>query len=396
MIASRFLVERVSCRHGNRLFIMTVRTRLLVVSVTLGSGGAERFTSTLLQHLDRHRLEPHLCLLRGPVTYALPGDAPLTILEKTRPRHIPRTIWRLRKLIQRLRPDVIIGTMLYTNWLIGAAMAGLTNRPGWVARFAAPPTIHETNADLLVAPCARQLLGRASAWVANSRALAKAVGDWLPGPPRSVTTIYNPVDIMHIEREAIQPLDRLPRSNVPVLLWAGRLTRQKRPDVLLDAFARVRSSTDAILWVLGEGSLRPDMEAHARRLKVSPYVHFLGFDSNPYRWMARADLFVLTSDYEGLPNALLEAQALGLPAVSTRCPTGPDEIIQQGVTGFLVPAGDPAALAAAVCKILGDPTRQTAMSQASRARIRRIFAVDRVIEPLQNTILGVIPEREAH
>jgi glycosyltransferase involved in cell wall biosynthesis len=326
----------------------------------------------------------------------LPADTPITILEKTHPRHIPRTIWRLRKLIQRLRPDVIIGNMLYTNWLIGAAMAGLRDRPRWVARFAVPPTIHETNADLLIAPCARQLLGRASAWIANSRALARAVGDWLPGPPRPVTTIYNPVDFTHIEREVRQPLDRPPRSDAPVLLWAGRLARQKRPDVLLDAFAKVRSSTDATLWVLGEGSLRPDMEAHARRLNVSPHVHFLGFDSNPYRWMERADLFVLTSDYEGLPNALLEAQALGVPAVSTQCPTGPDEIIQHGVTGFLVPIGDPAALAAAVCNILADPTRQAAMSRASRARIRQIFAVDRVIEPLQNTILGVSPEREAH
>lgn len=362
--------------------------RLLVVSVSLGYGGAERFTSILLQHLDRARFEPHLCLLRDQVTYALPDDVGVTVLHKHHPYHIPRTIIRLRSLIRRLQPQVVLGNMLATDWLVGAALSGLPRRTDWVTRFAAPPALGGTLLDRLANPYLRHVVGGATCWVANSKALADELRGWGAGERPPVTTIHNPVDVAAIEEQGTAPLEREGCGPGPHLVWVGRLEPQKRPDVLLEAFARVHSSRGGTLSVLGDGTLLTPSREHAARLGLSDHVRFVGFDPNPFRWMARADVFLMTSDFEGLPNALLEAQALGVPAVSTSCPTGPDEIIQDGVTGRLVPLGDAGAFAEAVVEVTDDEVRRTAMGLAARERIRSLFEAGTVVRQWERVLSG--------
>lgn len=176
-------------------------------------------------------------------------------------------------------------------------------------------------------------------------------------PPEKIAVIRNPVITQEMLEKSRMPADHpwFESPDVPVILGAGRLTRQKDFATLIRAFARVRAAIDSRLVILGEGRLRPGLEKLAADLGVAEAVSLLGHVANPYAYMARSSLFVLSSAWEGSPNVLTEALALGTPAVSTDCPSGPREILQDGRCGPLVPVGDMARLADAMLRTLQSP-----------------------------------------
>jgi glycosyltransferase involved in cell wall biosynthesis len=153
---------------------------------------------------------------------------------------------------------------------------------------------------------------------------------------------------------------------LPVLLAAGRFTRQKDFATLLDAFAILVKQKDCRLIILGEGKLRGELERHITRLGLEARVSLPGFAGNPYAYMSRCDMFVLSSLWEGSPNVLKEALALGLPVVATDCPSGPKEILQNGRFGPLVPMGDAQAMAAAMLATLNHPLPAAVLQEAVR------------------------------
>ncbi|HEX8770073.1 MAG TPA: glycosyltransferase, partial [Acidimicrobiales bacterium] len=164
----------------------------------------------------------------------------------------------------------------------------------------------------------------------------------------ALTVIPNPVDVDRVLHQAREPCD-LDGQPGPHLAAVGRLSRQKGIDVLLAAFAQLRQRLpNAQLWILGGGEEQEPLQHLAHDLGVSEDVHFQGIVSNPFAFVARADAFVSAARYEGLSNAILEALVCGTPVVATACPSGIDEVVEEGHNGWLVPAGDPAALAAAL------------------------------------------------
>lgn len=169
-----------------------------------------------------------------------------------------------------------------------------------------------------------------------------------------VVSIYNPVITDEIFAKSREPVDHpwLREDGPPVVLAVGRLHPQKDYATLLTAFAELRRHREARLIILGEGEERSRLERLAVELGVAEHVSLPGFVSNPYAYMGRACLFVLSSRWEGLPTVLIEALALGARLVSTDCPSGPHEILQGGELGDLVPVGDPPALAAAMRRTL--------------------------------------------
>jgi len=137
-----------------------------------------------------------------------------------------------------------------------------------------------------------------------------------------------------------------------LLITAGGLRKQKDHITLIDAIAKVRRNNDCRLLILGEGPLRNELTARARELGIEDAIDMPGFVNNPYAWMSRADCFALSSLWEGFPNVLVEALSLGTPLVSTDCPSGPKEILQDGRYGKLVPMSDSEALAKAIERTL--------------------------------------------
>jgi glycosyltransferase involved in cell wall biosynthesis len=164
-----------------------------------------------------------------------------------------------------------------------------------------------------------------------------------------ISIVPNPVDLERIQSLALDSRELLPLPpHIPMILAVGRLSPQKDFATLLRAFSEVRRMRDAVLVILGEGDERHALSKLASDLKVSDSVMMPGFVANPFVYMKRAAVFVLSSRYEGLPNVLLHAVALGTPAVSTDCPSGPREILDDGRWGRLVPVGKPNEMARAI------------------------------------------------
>jgi glycosyltransferase involved in cell wall biosynthesis len=176
-------------------------------------------------------------------------------------------------------------------------------------------------------------------------------------PPERISVIRNPVITPELKRLAAEEVTHpwLVKPDLPVIVGMGRLTRQKGFPNLIAAFARLRQRRPCRLLILGEGGDRERLLGLAANLGVSGDVELTGFLANPYAVLARASLFVLSSLWEGSPNALTEALALGRPAVATDCPSGPREILAGGKYGPLVPIGDVAALAEAMEQTLAQP-----------------------------------------
>ena len=168
----------------------------------------------------------------------------------------------------------------------------------------------------------------------------------------------------------------------PVVLGAGRLVRLKNFAALIEAFERVVRNRNARLVILGEGPERAALEGHVRRLGLQGKVALPGFLANPYACMARASVFALSSDWEGLPTVLIESLALGTPVVSTDCESGPREVLRNGALGHLVAVGDVPALTRALSRAL-DGGRITPPSEALRP-----FTPDVVLDQYQR-VFGV-------
>lgn len=225
----------------------------------------------------------------------------------------------------------------------------------------------------------RRWYPRADAIVAVSQGVADDVVATSGVDPRRVHVIRNPVVSPALDRLAERAPEHpwLAGAGPPVVLGVGRLTRQKDFPTLLRAFARLRERSDARLVVLGEGEDRAALEALSRELDIEDATDFPGFVENPYGWMRRANVFVLSSAWEGSPNALTEALYLGTPVVATDCRSGPRELLEDGQYGPLVPVGDDAAMAAAIEAALAHPlspaTLRRAVIEYTRARSTRRY-----------------------
>ena len=230
----------------------------------------------------------------------------------------------------------------------------------------------------------------ADAIVAVSNGVADDLAAFARIPRQRISTVYNPVIGPDVLALAEEPLDHpwfVPNSP-PVILAAGRIDRQKDYLTLLRAFARVREKRQARLVILGAPGqgcedYAEEIQSLASELRVSEDVSFPGFVANPFPYMARAALFALSSVYEGLPGVLIQALACGCPVVSTACPSGPEEILEDGRYGPLVPVGDAQAMADAISKSLDQPLPKEML----RARGAR-FSVQRAVDGYLELLLG--------
>lgn len=194
-----------------------------------------------------------------------------------------------------------------------------------------------------------------------------------------VKVIYNPVVDETLFDKAKQPLEHpwFKQGEPPVVLAVGRLTEQKDFETLIRAFAVVRAKRVVRLLILGEGELRFQLETLVNQLGLKDDVALPGFVANPFGYMARASVFVLSSRWEGLPTVLLEAMACGAQVVSTDCPSGPREILEDGKWGLLVPVENVSTLAQAITLKLdefeGPDVKRRAMDFGADQAVQKYF-----------------------
>ena len=353
---------------------MSRRLRVLFAVPSLAGGGAERVVLTLLGHLDRSRFAPELAAatLSGPYAGQVPADVPAHDLGSARARG---AVLRLAGLVRRSRPDVLFSTLGHLN-LLAMLARPLYGRPGpaLVARETNIPSLNLGQSPYpgLFRLLYRRLYPRFDRVVCQSRDMQADLVDNFGLPADRARVIHNPVDAEAVAARAAEGGADLPAGFVN-LVAAGKLLRQKGFDLLLTALALLPAERFR-LTVLGQGPLRESLEEQARRQGLAGRAVFAGFAANPYPWLAGADLFVLSSRYEGLPNVVLEALTLGTPCVAFRCPGGLAEIVREGVNGFLAEPGNPADLARAI--------RQAADADLDRAAVAATaepFRVERIV-----------------
>ncbi len=337
------------------------RPKILFVLPSLGGGGAEGVTVTLLQYLDRSHFEPHLALVKAEGTHleSVPPDIPLHNLKMSRARYaIPSFV----RLAWKLRPQIILSTLGYLNLTLLCARNLLPRGTRFVARestivseLLATDVSHSWIWRLLY----RRLYPKADMVVCQSDYMLEDLARSFSVPREKMVRIYNPVDLPRINGLSLAKPNPYTGAG-PQLLAIGRLSREKGYDLLLDAMALVHEVIrDAKLTVLGAGPQETDLVARQEKLGLTDVVRFMGFEPNPYPYLRHADLFLFASRYEGFPNSLLEAVTLGRQIVATDCPGGVREILSGYPGCQLVKGTDPQALAHAILEKLNGNQRPT-------------------------------------
>jgi len=200
-------------------------------------------------------------------------------------------------------------------------------------------------------------------------------------PAERIRVIHNPVDMELVHARAREDGGLTARKGQRRwLLAASRLSRQKRLDILISAWGQLARdpefAPDWRLVICGDGPERAMLERLAQDLGVADTVDFVGFQTNPWQWMHHSDLLVSTSEWEGLPCSLIEAQAVGVPVAAADCPTGPREILLDGRAGFLFPPGDVNACAAAIRRAVADPEAARQKVRTARLHLERFALAD--------------------
>ena len=233
----------------------------------------------------------------------------------------------------------------------------------------------------------RHLFRHASRIVCVSQGVADSLVEGLGVPEAKVSTIYNPVVTADLVVRMAQPAKHpwMGEGRIPVILSAGRLVSVKDYSTLIHAFARVAGQRPCRLIILGEGRLRGPLERLVASLGLADCVSLPGWVDNPFAFMSRAALFVLSSRYEGLPGVLIQALACGCPCVSTDCPSGPAEVLQGGRLGPLVPVGDAVRLAEAMTAVLDQPPDGKTLREGAA-----VFSADRSALAYERLIASVI------
>jgi glycosyltransferase involved in cell wall biosynthesis len=347
--------------------VVTPRT-VLFFRPSLGEGGADRVTVTLLRHLDRARFAPSIALVRakGPLVAEVPPDVPVVDL---RARRLALSVPALARAIARLRPDVVFSTASAANVFAVAAHRLARSRARLVLseRTALARADRGRLREAVELRAKRLAYPRADLVTAVSDGVAADLRDLLGLPADKVATVFNPVVADDVAALAGEPVTHpFFGGDAAVLVACGRLVEVKDYPTMLAAFARMREQRRVKLAVLGDGPLRGELEAAARARGLADDVAFLGFDPNPYKFMARARLLLQSSRAEGLPGTLIQSMACGTPVIATDCDHGPREVVHSGADGVLVPVGDAAALADAALRLLADDRARAAMAEAAR------------------------------
>ena len=328
---------------------------------SLRGGGAEGTMVRLANELASRGYQVDLVVVQAEGPWSDKVSDKVRVVDLDRPRVLAALI-PLRKYL-RGRSGVFVSNMTHLNIISTVSLMMLKNRPRLFVVEHNDLQIRMNRMSKFVRILAARLLGRiyrlADQVLAVSRDLAEDISSILGFNKDAIGVLPNGLDLEAIESLADEPaaFSVQKAASRPVLVAIGRLVPQKGFAVLLDAMAKVIRRREAQLVVLGEGVLRKSLEKKAQELGISEYVLFPGFISNPYPVLKHADIFVLSSFYEGFGIVLLEAMACGTPVIATNCHWGPAELLKDGEAGMLVPPGDPELLADAVLKMLEDPEK---------------------------------------
>lgn len=364
-------------------------SRVLFFIPTMEAGGAERACLNYLNHLDS--LEKLLLLQsrRGPLLHQVGPAIPVLEVEREewdpalsglkRPfaasvLRVVRNAYKVAESARRNRCAVVASFITAANVI---AILSKVFHP----RLKVVINVHDITSKILehtsltrprrflLRWLIRLLYPRADVVVAVAHGIKRDLIESFGIPAHKIVVIYNPIDECSLRARAQEPVDHpwFGSREYSLIVAVGRLVKLKGFDLLIQAVAQLSFPTKLV--IIGEGEERASLERLITDLGLAERVALLGFQENPWKYMARADLFVLSSLTEGMPNVIGEAMALGLPIVATDCSPGVREYLDDGQAGLIVPPGDPKALAWGIERLLSDELLRAELARRGRERI---------------------------
>lgn len=343
---------------------------IAIFSPSLQIGGAEQVVVNLANGFSRHGKSVALLLANadGPLRSKLDASVKVVDFYKS---GVFGALKPLARFLSENSPDILFSAQSHANIiaLLAYRLAGvqlpvvISEHTTMSLHFNLEPGIK----NRFIPKLARLLYRQAHAVACISQGVADDILAVTKIAPGRVHRIYNPVlpPLTELQQKIEAPVEHpwfLPDA-LPVILAVGRLTAAKDYPTLLRAFVQVRQERNANLLILGDGEKRTKLENLINELSLTHSVQLPGFVENPYAYMSRCSLFVLSSAWEGLSNVLVEALACGASIVSTDCKNGPAEILENGRHGVLVPVGDSSALAEAILANISNRTDRASLRQ---------------------------------
>lgn len=341
--------------------------KIVFIIPSFRGGGAERATITIADELNKlEEFEVSLVSVSagGPLR-SLASNLQIIDLKKTRAR---KALFSLRRELKKAKPDVVLSVLPQANIL--HMLVDLCTTKTWksicMLQNYYKKIIERENK--IIRFLFTNSLRFADYVIAASRGVADDMKKTVNMGSEKVKAIYNPVDVEKVIETSKDDVVENIFSHSPVLIGVGRLEKQKGFCYFIEALPEIKKKyPDAQIVLLGKGSLENELKKKARELRIEDCVHFLGFVDNPYKYMRAADVFVLSSLWEGFGLVLVEALATGTSVVATNCPHGPTEILKEGEFGRLVSPGGSKSLAVGVIQSL-ESKKLTTKKLEERAR----------------------------
>lgn len=367
--------------------------KLFWIMHDLEFGGAESMTIQLLPAFVDAGYDVTLFLVRT-------GGG---LFEKLDPRvrlispdaaSLRRGLRPLAEALRTVRPDVVVSNLTHLNLAAILTARLLRLDAALIVIEHSTPSLNNTQSikERSLASLASLAYRLADRVVAVSQGAAEDILRMMRLPAAKVAVVYNPIDADAIRAQAEEPtgIDAIDQAETPLIVAVGRLERQKNFSFLIRAFRLVRDRRDCRLVLVGDGSEAAELKRLAAELKLADDVLFPGFQANPFAFIARANVLSCSSEYEGFNRTIAEALTLGTPVVSVDCPSGPAEILANGVYGRLTPVGELNAFADALLAALGP------IPAEERARLRargNDFSVGRIFMAMENVIQSASGDR---
>ncbi len=373
---------------------MSIKVKLAIILPTMAGGGMERMRVHLMQEWAGQGVDMDLVVSRfqGPLCEMVPEQVKIHEVAWRNPLLFP---WGLFRYLLKHRPTHILSAANDIN-----AMTLILGRLACPDAVMVVSVHNHLSTELsqargigllklrVVVGLLCRVIARAGKVVAVSRSVADDLRTHFPGLGDKLRVILNPVITTQVRERLNLPLEGCPvQLGTPWIVFVGRFVPAKGLDVLLEAFRLIAGKTAAHLILLGEGPLRPKLESMIREMELTGRVYFGGFQDNPLLWMREANLLVLPSRHEGLPNVLIEALACGTQIVATDCPGGSAEILEEGKYGQLVPVENPEALAKAMLRSLNGDFHVDQDKLKARAED---FTVEKAAKKYMDTLLDKI------
>ncbi len=321
--------------------------KVFLIIPTLGKGGAERVVSNLSKGFTELGHDVYVIIFSGPVAYETHGSLINYGINYSSPNKFKilfsllRCVYRLKKDIKQIKPDCVFSFMEFANFC-----TILSRKSSCVSI-----RVSLSHITPLSKKISKFLYPKAKKVIAVSSALASDLEEEYH--LKNVSFVYNPLNFEQLNNLKNESLDIYEKF----ILAVGRLEDQKNFYLLINVYAKLlkeRSRVMPKLLILGDGILKESFQEHITAMNMENHILLMGNTPNPYKYMKACQLFVLSSLYEGFPNALVEAMACGAVCIATDCPTGPNEIIKHGVNGFLVKNNDVELMKEAMEQCLSD------------------------------------------